>query len=107
MLPYVHIPDLTAAMPDIPSDSILSRTLYEDEQVKATLFAFAAGQELTEHTASHPAIIHFLKGEADLTLEKDTSRAQPGTWVYMSAQLSHSISAKTPMTMLLLLLKQG
>ena len=67
MQPYVLIQDLARETPEIPGDSILSRTYFEDDQMKAILFAFAPGQELSEHTASHPAILHFLRGEADLT----------------------------------------
>jgi len=102
---YTHIPDLAGLVPDVPADSIISRTFYDDGQVKAILFGFAAGQELSEHTASQPAIIHVLQGEAHLTLGADSMDAQPGTWVHMSAFLKHSVVAKTPLAMLLLLVK--
>jgi quercetin dioxygenase-like cupin family protein len=69
------------------------------------LFGFAQGEELSEHTASMPAILHFLKGEAQLTLGSDQQQATPGTWVHMPAGLRHSIHARTPVVMLLLLLK--
>jgi quercetin dioxygenase-like cupin family protein len=38
-----------------PDKGILSRTLYNDEKVKAVVFGFAQGEELSEHTASMPA----------------------------------------------------
>ncbi len=98
---------LDSLIPAIPPDSILSRTIHDDDQVKAVLFGFAAGQSLSEHTASVPAILHFLQGEADLTLGGETSSAQPGTWVHMPARLAHSITARTPVVMLLLMLKKG
>jgi quercetin dioxygenase-like cupin family protein len=90
-----------------PSDGTLSRTIHQDEHLKAVLFGFAAGQELSEHTASMPAVMHFLSGEADVTLGSDHVNATAGSWIYMPAQLQHSISATTPVVMLLLLLKQG
>lgn len=102
---YTYIPDLSDLVPDIPEDSIVSRTFYSDEQVKMVLFGFATGQELSEHTASQPAILHILQGEADLTLGDDSMLAQAGTWVHMPAQLPHSVVAKTPVVMLLLLMK--
>jgi quercetin dioxygenase-like cupin family protein len=37
----------------VPEKGILSHTLYNDEQVKIILFGFAAGEELTAHTAAH------------------------------------------------------
>lgn len=88
-------------------DSTVSRTLYQDERLKAVLFSFSAGQELSEHTASMPAVMHFLSGEADVTLGPDRVAAGPGTWIHMPAQLPHAISCKTPVVMLLSLLKTG
>ena len=90
-----------------PADGTLSRTIHQDEHLKAVLFGFAAGQELSEHTASMPAILHFLSGKAEVTLGPEHVSAAGGSWIYMPAQLPHSISATTPVVMLLLLLKQG
>jgi quercetin dioxygenase-like cupin family protein len=89
----------------IPDDSTISRTIYQDEQIKAVLFGFAAGQELSEHTAATPAIMHFVQGEARVTLGQEVVEAKPGTWVHMPAHLPHSIQAHTPVIMLLLLLR--
>jgi quercetin dioxygenase-like cupin family protein len=99
------IQNLIDAMPEIPAGSTLSRTIFEDEQVKAVLFSFAEGQELSEHTASKPAILHFVTGEAQLTLGGESRTAQAGTWVHMQPHLAHSIKAKTLLVMLLLLMK--
>jgi quercetin dioxygenase-like cupin family protein len=103
--PYSFIPDLLTQLPALPAASILSRTLYGDEQVKAVLFSFAAGEELSEHTASTPALLHILSGEARLTLGGDSFEARAGAWAHMAAQLPHSVLAQTPVVMLLLLLK--
>ncbi|MBN1220622.1 MAG: hypothetical protein JXM69_17005 [Anaerolineae bacterium] len=51
---YTFVADLRQQIPDIPADSIISRTLYNTDEVKVILFAFAAGQELSEHTAATP-----------------------------------------------------
>ena len=101
---YTHVSDLAREVQP-PDKGILSRTLYNDDRLKAVLFAFAQGEELSEHTASMPAVLHFLQGEANLTLGDDTLEARPGTWVHMPKGLRHSIQAKTPVVMLLLLLK--
>ena len=68
-----------------------------------TIFGFAPGQELTEHTASKPAVLHFLKGHAALTLGGDQLDARPGTWVHMPAQLPHSVVAQDEVIMLLIM----
>lgn len=104
-LPYTYLSNLLDQVPDIPADSIISRTLYSDDQLKTILFAFAPGQELSEHTAAQTAILHFVQGEADLTLGEDTMPAQAGTWVHMPPHLPHSIVARTPVVMLLLMIK--
>ncbi len=88
-----------------PVNGTLSRTIHQDDRLKAVLFGFAAGQELSEHTASTPAIMHFLKGEAEVGLGEDKVSATAGTWIHMPPRLPHSILAKTPVSMLLLLLK--
>jgi quercetin dioxygenase-like cupin family protein len=99
-----YIADLSALTPDVPADSILSRTFYNEEGLKGILFSFAAGQELSEHTSAHRAILHFLSGTADLTLGTEARTAGPGTWVHMPARLPHSVVAKTPVVMLLFML---
>jgi quercetin dioxygenase-like cupin family protein len=102
---YSYIPDLLTQKGELPAGSILSQTLYGDAQLKAILFTFAEGQELSEHTSAQTAILHFLQGEADLTLGDDKLVAQAGTWVRMPPRLPHSIVAKTPVIMLLLMFK--
>ncbi len=102
--PATYISDLTSEL-EVPRDGILSRILRKDSQVNVTLFGFAAGEELSEHTAGSPAIVQILQGEADLTIAGEERAGGPGTWIYMPAGTSHSLVAKTPVIMLLLLLK--
>jgi quercetin dioxygenase-like cupin family protein len=101
---YTYILDL-ANEAEPPADGILSRTIYQDDHLKAVVFGFGQGQELTEHTASKPAMLYFVSGEAAVGLGDDMKDAQQGTWVHMPAGLKHSIKAKTPVVMLLVLLK--
>lgn len=103
---YSYFEDVAASV-QISPESIVSRTLRADDDVKIIVFGFDQGQELSEHTASMPAIIHILSGEADLTLGGEAQKGGAGTWAYMPAQLPHSIVAKTPVVMLLTMLKTG
>ncbi len=89
----------------IPEDGILTRQLFDDEALRVVLFTFSAGQCLSEHTASSSALLHFLSGEASLTLGADSIEARPGTWVRMDPGLAHSVVTKSPVVMLLVLLK--
>ncbi len=53
---YSHIVDLAKEV-DPPEDRILTRTLFNNDDVKAVIFGFGQGEELSEHTASMPAIL--------------------------------------------------
>ncbi len=101
---YRYIANLAGEVA-VPPDGILSRTLHEDDRLRVVLFAFSKGQQLSEHTASVPAVLHVLEGEALLKLGQDSLEARSGTWVHMSAQLPHGIEARTPLILLLLMLK--
>lgn len=98
------IDNITDLLEKIPDESIVSRKVFSGADAKVTLFGFTEGEELTEHTAAAPAILHFLAGEADLTLGDEAMTAVAGSWVYMPAHLPHSVRAKTAVTMLLYLL---
>jgi quercetin dioxygenase-like cupin family protein len=89
---------------DVPAAGIHSRTVHAGDGVTVVLFAFAAGEELSEHTASRPAIIHVLSGAFDLTLGGDHVDAPAGAAVHMDAGLPHAVRARTPSRMLLTLL---
>ncbi len=102
---YTYFSDLAQEAPP-PQKGILSRTLFNDDRLKVVAFGFAQGEEFSEHTASMPAVLHFLQGEAKLTLGDDTVEATPGTWVHMAKGLRHGIQAQTPVVLLLLLLKE-
>jgi quercetin dioxygenase-like cupin family protein len=102
---YTYIADLTNELTEIPKNGIVSRTLHNDEYIKAVLFAFDQGQELSEHTASMPANIQVIKGEARITLGDDLVNACAGAWIQMSPGTRHSIYAETTLVMLLLLIK--
>ena len=101
---YTHILDLGKEA-EPPVDGILSRTIYQDDELKAVVFGFGQGQEFSEHTASKPAMLFFVKGEAVVGLGDDLKEAGAGTFVHMPPGLKHSIKAKTPVVMLLVLLK--
>lgn len=102
---YTYVSDLREHTP-IPENGILSQTLQSDERSKVVLFGFAAGQELSAHTAPFPATLTFLKGEASLRLGADEKEASEGTFVYMAAYLEHGIKAKTDVIVLLTMLKK-
>ena len=100
---YAFFHDLAAEAP-VPARGILSQTLSKEAGIELILFAFAAGEQLSEHTSARPAIIHILSGEADLTVAGDAHSAGPGTWLRMAPDTRHSLVARTPLVMALYLL---
>ena len=92
---------------ELPEAGVLSRTLARDGGVRVTWFGFAAGEELTEHTSSRPALLHFLRGRARLTLGADTVEVGPGDHLRMEAGLRHSVAALEPLEFVLTLLPSG
>ena len=104
MTNYMAVRNLCEEL-EVPVTGQLSRTLQNDESAKIILFSFAAGHGLAAHRTPMPAIIQILRGEAVLTLGTDTREAAAGHWVSMPPQLIHALEAKTPVTMLLTLLK--
>ncbi len=105
--PYIQFDSIAGAVKEIPLESIVSRTVYRDDALQAIIFAFAPGQELSEHTASVPAIIQILEGECQVKLGSDEFDAKPGFWTRMPANLPHSLLARTPVKMLLLMLSNS
>jgi quercetin dioxygenase-like cupin family protein len=102
---HIVIEDLLKRLPEVPGDAVLSQLLKKDDHMDITLFSFAAGQELTEHTSPYRAIVEVLKGEGSMTLGKEFTQIKCGSWIYMPPDLPHSLKTKTPLVMLLTLVK--
>jgi len=103
---YTYLKDF-ADTSVIPKEGILSKTLLDTPAMKLVLFHFAQGEELSEHTASMPAVIQLVHGDMRLTLGDDAHEVEAGAFVYMPAHLKHAVYAKTPLIMLLQLVKMS
>jgi quercetin dioxygenase-like cupin family protein len=104
--PWTLYPNLEAEV-TIPENGILSRTLYNDDHVKTVIFGFAAGQELSAHTAPMAAALYFVSGEARLTLGDQVHEVKAGAYAHMPPHLPHGILAQTPVVLLLTMYKQA
>ena len=72
---------------------IASRVLAKTGGGSVTLFAFDAGQGLTEHTSPFEALVMVLEGSLALTIAGAPVRATPGTIVRMPANVPHALEA--------------
>lgn len=86
-------------------DAIVSRTLIKSDAGNVTLFAFARGQELSEHTAPFDALVHILDGEAEIRVNQDTNVVRAGELLTMPANEPHALRAVQPFKMLLTMIK--
>ncbi|MDP8222552.1 MAG: cupin domain-containing protein [Candidatus Lernaella stagnicola] len=106
-----HLPPATAVkLVDLVAyadDAVVSRTLTKNEAGNLTLFAFDAGQGLSEHTAPYDAVVQILDGEASLTIGGETMQAVQGETVLMPAHVPHALHAATRFKMLLVMIRGG
>jgi quercetin dioxygenase-like cupin family protein len=100
------IVDLRAPV-ETPDDGIVSRAIYNDDDVRVVHFSFAPGQQLSDHTAPMPVTLEVVEGEATITLGDEVVEGRPGTWMHMPANTPHSVVARTPLVLLLTLLKHS
>jgi quercetin dioxygenase-like cupin family protein len=100
---YTLIPDL-ASRAEVPGAGTLSRVLHSDERVRLVLFAFDAGQELTEHTAGVPALLQVVSGRFRVGAGGDTFEMGPEAWLRLDAGEPHSLLALEPSRLLLTML---
>ena len=84
---------------------IASRVLGKTAGGNLTLFAFDAGQGLTEHTSPFDAFVLVLDGSLTLRIGGTPVTATPGTIVRMPASVPHAVDAPEPVRMLLIMLK--
>jgi quercetin dioxygenase-like cupin family protein len=93
--------DLAAYQPG----AIVSRTLLKRAGGTITLFAFDAGQGLSEHTAPFDALVHVLDGEAEVTISGTPLRVTAGQTVLMPANQPHALTAPLRFKMLLTMIR--
>ena len=88
------------------AQGIASRVLARSGGGNLTLFAFDAGQGLSEHSTPYDALVLVLEGELTLTIGGAPVHALPGTVVRMPANVPHAVDAPVPSRMLLLMFKE-
>ena len=85
--------------------SIVSRTLADSDAGTLTLFAFDAGEGLSEHSAPYDAYVQVLSGEAELTIGGAKVRVGAGQMALMPADVPHAVDAAEQFKMLLIMLR--
>ncbi|QGP91252.1 Cupin domain protein [Neomoorella glycerini] len=85
--------------------AVVSRTIIDKKTGTVTLFAFAEGQGLSEHTAPYDALVHVLEGEVEITIAGNPIRVKEGEAVIMPAHQPHALRALTNFKMVLTMIR--
>ena len=85
---------------------IASRVLAKTSGGNVTLFAFDAGEGLSEHTTPYDALVLVVEGSLTLTIGGTPVHAVPGTIVRMPAGVPHAVDATVASKMVLVMLRE-
>jgi quercetin dioxygenase-like cupin family protein len=97
----VHLGELVSYQPG----AVVSRTLVKRPTGTVTVFAFDAGQGLSEHTAAFDALVQVIEGQAEITIAGKPFRLQAGEAILLPANQPHAVSAFTAFKMLLTMIR--
>jgi quercetin dioxygenase-like cupin family protein len=107
-----NINDLLAQVLDITNlvqyqtGTIVSRTLIKKPTGTVTIFAFDAGQELSEHTAPFDALVLVLDGEAEICISGQPMHLSAGQLIIMPADKPHAVKAVKQFKMMLVMVRE-
>ncbi len=90
---------------DYAAFSVVSKTLIKKEIGNITLFAFDAGQGLSEHTAPFDAVVYILDGRAEITIGGKMATVNAGEMLIMPADVPHALHAAERFKMLLVMIR--
>jgi quercetin dioxygenase-like cupin family protein len=81
--------------------SVVSRMIVYKKSGTITLFAFDAGEGLSEHTAPYDAVAHIIDGEAEISIEQTPFLLKEGQMIIMPANKPHALHAQQRFKMML------
>ena len=85
--------------------AVVSRTILKHDSGSVTLFAFDAGQGLSEHSTPHEALVQIVEGEAEITISGRLHRVKQGDMLRMPAGEPHALKAATRFKMILTMIR--
>ena len=84
-------------------DAIVSKTLLDTKAETVTIFAFAAGQGLSEHAAPFEAMVSIIDGDAEITIDSKSIHLKAGEMVTMPSNTPHALQAIKKFKMMLVM----
>jgi quercetin dioxygenase-like cupin family protein len=89
------------APPQNVAHGIVSQAVLTAPGLRVTLFHFAAGQELSEHTSSARVLVQVLAGRCDFTVHGEVRSLQTGDMLHLPPKLPHAVIAVEDLTLLI------
>lgn len=87
--------------------SVVSRQLVKNASGGVTLFAFARGEGLSEHTTPHDALVMVLDGRAEITVLGRGRSVAAGEAILLPGGHPHAVHAPERFTMALVMLRNA
>lgn len=94
-----------AGLVEYATASVVSKTVIDKSVGTVTLFAFDAGQGLSEHQTPYDALVQIVDGSAVLIIGGKDVNASAGQIVVMPANVPHAVQAKERFKMLLIMIR--
>ncbi len=94
-----------AGLVEYQPGSIVSREILKKKTGTVTVFAFDAGQGLSEHTAPFDALVQVLEGEVEILIAGKPHRVRGGEMILMPAGQPHALKALQRFKMILTMIR--
>ncbi len=98
-------PETLSSMIAVQPGAVVSRTLVKKPTGTITLFAFDAGQGLSEHTAPFDALVQVIEGECNITIGAAPHTVRAGEVLLLPANIAHAVQSTAPFKMLLTMIR--
>jgi quercetin dioxygenase-like cupin family protein len=90
---------------DYAEGAIVSKTVLKKLTGNISLFAFAKGEALSEHTAPFDALIQVVDGRGEVIIGGNSHLLETGQVIIMPANIPHSVKAVEKFKMVLTMIK--
>jgi quercetin dioxygenase-like cupin family protein len=100
-------PGTIADLVSVQPGAVVSRTVMKGPSGSVTLFAFGAGEGLSEHATPHEALAVALDGEAEVSIADESHVVSAGQALRLPATVPHAVRALSDFRMVLVMLRRA
>ena len=92
---------------DYSDGGIVSKTVLKKQTGNISLFSFAKGEALSEHTAPFDAMITVVDGRGEVIIGGKSFLLEAGQSIIMPANITHAVNAVEKFKMVLTMIKSS